>query len=306
MVRRISVSAAVVGTTVLALWLFWPSSGPDTTSADLLSAHGLRPPSIGPRADGSRASQHDVAQTVAPSPEPHHALDAVFPNKAHHVCPAPQGIAQGRYNAGEADVLVRNGETLVWSASNPGDATARWLGRWLGDISWADGHCEWAEAENAAVTFQVGEGGVHTVAGCPIGEAVQTGEDGLVTVMVPTGQSCTARVVGGRDGLQMGAKVTLIASEPVTIELDGKLEPLTDAEIEQGLTILRRMGAFHVEEAHAELDRLTEVAAGLAEAVWLIEAAEERVAFMEGELERLESPETELEALREFLLSQSN
>ncbi len=306
MVKRISISAGMVGMAALAVWLFWPSSGPDTTSANSPQAPGLRSPSIGSTGGRAEAPQGVAPQPVAPSPGPRHALADVFPTKAHHVCAAPEGIAQGRYNAGEADVLVRNGETLVWSSNNPGNEPARWLGRWLGDISWADGHCQWAEPADVAVTFEVIDGGIHTVAGCPIGEAVQTDEDGVVTVQVPAGQTCTARIVGGRDGLQMSTKVPVTATESVTIELDADLEPLTDADIEQGLTILTRMTAYQVDQAQGELDRLTIAADGIEDAAWLIEAAEERVAFMEGELERLEDEETELEALREFLMSQAN
>jgi hypothetical protein len=92
----------------------------------------------------------------------------------------------------------------------------------------------------------------------------------------------------------------------MTVELDADLEPLSDADIEQGLTILKRMTAYQVDKAQSELDRLTAAGDGLPEAAWLIEAAQERVAFMEGELERLESPETEMEVLRELLLSQTN
>jgi hypothetical protein len=307
-IRRISVSAGTAGIVALAVWLLWPSPGPDSrsTSPESPSIPGLRNPSIGASGDHSGALQGAVPQPVAASPGPHHALAAVFPSKAHHVCAAPEGLAQGRYNAGEADVLVSNGETVVWSGNNPGDATVRWLGRWLGDISWADGHCEWAEVPDVEVTFVVAAGGIHTVAGCPVGEAVQTAEDGSVRVLVPEGQTCTARVVGGREGLQMGPKVTVIATETATVEMDAELEPLTDDEIDQGLTILRRMGAFHVEQAQAELDRLTGVGAGVPEAAWLIEAAEDRMAFMQGELKRVESEETEMEVLREFLLSQTN
>lgn len=306
MSRRTLIACALVGVGGLACWLVWPSPSDSPVVSD--GTTHTAPPS-GPqqtsivRPDSEPAT---TTPTVAPSPGPPHPLAPVFPNKAHHVCPAPEDIAEGRYTAGEADVLVRDGQTIIWSAVDPGGEPARWLGRWLGDVSWESGHCEWHVPSLVEVTFEVIDGGIHTIAGCPVGEAVETNEDGVVTVQVPQNHTCAARVVGGREGLQMGPRVAVSPTEPMTVELDTALEPLSDDEIDQGLALLQRMAVFHVEQAQAELDRVTRLGSGLTEAEWVIEAARERVAFMEGERERVESPATELDVLRDFLLSQTN
>ncbi|MCO4746239.1 MAG: hypothetical protein KC912_15685 [Proteobacteria bacterium] len=295
-----AVASVVVGF-VLAVGIgFWLASG-EQEAAD---------------AAGSVAPSEVVAKAPLPAPTERlrdlplggalleqDALQGLFPSQSIARCGAPEDLGSGRYGMQNATVLIRDGETWVLGDAG-GEGPVRALGRWAGYLTWEGSECSWDAPEFVTVRGQVEPAGAYRVAGCPVGEVVETDASGAFSVVVPLGQKCAARAVHLEgETTAMGRPVQVSAVS----DLEIRLRP-PEALPEQGeiLAMLRPMTEKRLVEERAELEALRELDDRHATAEWLIAIAEERVAFFEAEVRAFDDPGQASRIVEDFILSQSN
>ncbi len=306
--RRVIIGIATLLLLIGLGWWFMPSS----TTASMAVPSAQAPKSPPARLYTPR---HERVEVVAAPPEqPAEDLDqdmvaTLFPGTHQATCAAPEDVPSGRHNGGEAQVIVRGGQTTVISPSAQGTAPVRLLGRSLGNIQWANGTCDWPEEQFVTLTGQVAGGGVHQVAGCPIGDVVLTSEAGQFSVQVPEGQACTARAVRideqGRP--VMGSKHNFTATTDGSLTLQPADGPgLTDAEFNMAVSMMQRLTRGMLNEAQGELERLSSAGGTHEDAAWFIAQASDQVDFFEAELARLQTDAGAAEAVADLVFSQSN